>query len=126
LKREGLHFIISEYIHGCTLTAGIGASWIAYALAPGGYFRDFKRSYEVAADLCLRVVRAEDAAYNRPTTAGIRTFAGTFSKLAEIDSEIPVGGSQIGPLHGYLFKIITRQGRNAIGGEKSYVDDQGK
>jgi hypothetical protein len=35
------------------------------------------------------------------------------------------GGDEPSPYHGYRFRLLTRQGKHAPGGERNYVDDQG-
>ena len=44
---------------------------------------------------------------------------------AATDEGYSPGGDEPSPYHGYRFRLLTKQGKNAPGGERSFVDDKG-
>ena len=63
----------------------------------------------------------EDGLYWDTVSAGAKSPMGPFVAKAEAEGyKLPDGGKSE-PYHGYFFRILTAQGKNARGGEKNYL-----
>jgi Protein of unknown function (DUF2950) len=108
-------------------------------------FRRIGRNEMSAIHICRELVAAQreyytqqNAEYARRISSDEGKHDGLYWKTAENQPPSPIGplvaqavkgeetmgrGAQPVPFRGYYFHILTRQGKNALGGEKSYLVD---
>lgn len=84
--------------------------------------------HEVAASTACKAYAESQEGYHRPNNH----YANSLQELYRADLiDKPFANAELGrehviPWKGYVFKVLTRQGSNALGGARSYLDQNGE